>query len=492
MPFLNAGHGHNIAMEQFPLQVNIHIDKESESPIYIQLYEQLKAYISDGTLSEDFRLPPIRSFAESLAVNSITVVNAYKLLENDNLVYKKAGSGTYVMPIKDKVKLDSDFSIAGDEMEYQLEAGMPENVINLATATPDPKLFPITDFKRVMNEVLERDGANAFIYQDSKGYEPLRASISRNIEKHGIKVSADDIYVISGAQQGIDIISKVMLTYGDYVFVESPTYTGALGVFKSRGAKIIDVPLQQDGPDMGELEKLLKLIRPKFFYTMPNFQNPTGCTYSERKKKHLMLLCRKYDIKIVEDDYLSDLNYLDTAALPLKSYDREDRVIYIKSFSKVFMPGLRVAYIVIPDDIREKVTSAKYMTDISTSGLMQRVLDKYLGSSIWNKHIEYMKREYSIRYLEAVRSARKYLRGASFNQPNGGLNLWIRLPEGVCSTDLYNACKERGVLITPGTTYLKDEEGERHIRISFAGVDPEKIPEGMSVIGQVMEGLKKK
>ncbi|MGE5630323.1 MAG: PLP-dependent aminotransferase family protein [Caulobacteraceae bacterium] len=474
-----------------PEDLQIDISKENGSPLYIQLYEQLKAFIIGGVLVEDSKLPTIRSFADHLGVNSVTIVNAYKLLEDNKLVYKKVGSGTYVMPLKDNLSLGTDSVSISDETEFEPDREEDESVINLSTASPDPRLFPVKDFRRVINEVLERDGGSAFMYHESRGYRPLRESLSQYAKSHGIAASPEDIYIISGAQQGIDIISRVLLTNGDYVFVESPTYTGAAAVFKSRGAKIVEIPLLSDGLDMKELEKMLALIKPKFVYVMPNFQNPTGCTYSERKRKYLLLLCRKYDVMVVEDDYLSDLSYAEVDARPVKADDSDGRVVYIKSFSKIFMPGLRVGYVIIPDSIKDKVMNMKHITDISTSGLMQRVLDVYLKNDIWNKHIEYMKREYSLRYFEAVRAARKYLRGASFNQPYGGLNLWIKLPENVEAGELCERCKERKVLITPGTVFIRDAEGEKHIRLSFAGAAPEKIIEGIAIIGQVMEDLKK-
>lgn len=473
-----------------PGEIDIVLDKGNERPLYIQLYEQLKKYITEGILPEDCKLPTIRSFSEYLGVNNVTVVNAYKLLEDNKLVYKKVGSGTYVMPLKDEINLGSDGVTVSDEIEFDADKEEYGDAINLSAASPDPKLFPVRDFRRVLNEILERDGGSAFMYHESMGYKPLRESIAEYLPTYGIKASADDIHIISGAQQGIDIISRVLLFNGDYVFVESPTYNGAVAVFKSRGAKIVEIPLLADGPDMKELEKMLKLIKPKFIYVMPNFQNPTGCTYSERKRRYLLLLCRKYDVMVVEDDYMSDLSYLNEGVKPLKGLDNEDRVVYIKSFSKIFMPGLRVGYLIIPSSIKEKVMSIKHITDISTSGLMQRVLDLYFRSGIWSKHLEYMKREYSIRYFEAVRAVKKYLRGASFTQPYGGLNLWIKLPESVSSGELFERCKERKVLFTPGTAFIKASEGEKHIRISFAGAGPEQITEGISVIGQVMEELK--
>ncbi|MFZ5353198.1 MAG: PLP-dependent aminotransferase family protein [Bacillota bacterium] len=470
--------------------VVITLDKDSDRPMYIQIYEKLKNDIETGILKPDMRLPTIRRLALELEVNTVTVINAYRLLEENRLVYKRGGSGTYVLPIKEGLITEVKEESLVDDADYSLQSLSAKNVVDFASASPDPQLFPIVDFRKAVNEVLERDGGLAFTYQDSHGYMPLRESICDYIGKKGIAATADDINIISGAQQGIDIISRVLLSSGDYVFVESPTYMGAIAVFRSRGAKIIEIPLLNDGLDMVELEKRLKFIKPKFIYIMPNFQNPTGCSYSERKKKHLLLLCKKYGVMVLEDDYLSELSYIEKGSLPLKSYDKYNNVIYIKSFSKIFMPGLRVAYLMIPEQIKDKVANAKYMTDISTSGFMQRVLDIYFRSGIWNKHLIYMKKEYSIRYYEAVRASRKFLRGASFMQPNGGLNLWIRLPDNIDSVALLEACKEKNVIFTPGTAFLSGSEGRAYMRLSFAAASPERIAEGISVIGQCMESIK--
>ena len=471
-------------------KLNITLDPGSSVPLYEQIFEYIKECITSRTIPEDFKLPAIRSLARELDVNTVTVVNAYRLLEENDLIYKKAGSGTYVMPLTDKINKGFELLMSDVELEYEMETVQDKEVIDFATASPDPELFSIADFRKAMNEVLERDGGKAFMYQESNGYRPLRLEISKYIRRYSIIAGAEDIHIISGAQQGIDIISKVMLSNGDYVFVESPTYAGAVAAFKSRGARVVEIKLLNDGPDMVELEKLLKLIRPKFIYIMPNFQNPTGCSYSERKKKHLLLLCKKYNTKVVEDDYLSDLSYSGSSALPIKAYDENDRVIYIKSFSKIFMPGLRVGYMIIPQELKEKFKGAKYISDISTSGLMQRVLELYFKNNIFEKHLELLKREYSLRYLEAVRTAKKHLRGASFIQPNGGINLWIRIPDGINASALLEESRKRGVIFVPGTAFVRGVEGEQYIRICFAGVTPNDIVKGIAILGQTMESMK--
>lgn len=472
------------------MSLDLAIDKSKGEAAYFQIYEQIRELIKSGALKDDSKLPSIRSLSKELGVNSVTVVNAYNMLEKDRLVYKREGSGTYVIPKGEDLILNTDYPLYFEPGELDTDFEYDDEYIDFSTSAPDPKLFSIKDFRHVMNEVLEEDGARAFMYQRSMGYTPLRNALMSYAKGYGISCSSEDIYVVSGAQQGIDIIAKALVKSGDCVFVESPTYSGALAAFKSRGAKLIEVPLLEDGPGIKELERLVKLFKPVLFYAMPNFHNPTGSIYSERKKKYMLLLAKKYDFRILEDDYAGDLNYTDSKLLPVKAYDNDERVIYLKSFSKIFMPGFRLAYLVVPEDIRKKAADAKIASDISTSGLMQRILCKYIESGILDKHIAYLRKEFSIRYLEMVRAVKKCLRGVSLFEPKGGLNLWIKLPEGVPSQELYERCKERKVIFSPGTFYCSDERGENYIRLSFAAVDIETIWKGISIINLETEKLR--
>lgn len=470
-------------------KLELNIDENHDDAKYFQIYRQIKDLIMSGAIPSDSKLPSIRMLAKDTDVNTLTVVNAYKMLEKDNLVYKKEGSGTFVLSKDKEILMGNDtFYFEPAELEFGYSYG--DDVIDLSSSAPDPKLFPIKDFKNVMDEVLEEDGASAFMYQTSTGYLPLRKSLQIYSKSYGIKCDEDDIYVVSGAQQGIDIIAKAMVKSGDYVFVETPTYCGAIAAFKSRGARLVQVSLYPDGPDIKELEMLVKQFRPVLFYAMPNFHNPTGYTYSERKKRYLLLLARKFNFKILEDDYAGDLNFTKTNIFPLKSYDNDNNAIYLKSFSKIFMPGLRLAYLIVPEEIRGKTADAKIASDISTSGLMQRVLRKYIDEGILERHTEYLKKELAVRYLEMVRAIRKFIRGGSLIEPKGGLNLWVKLPEDISSVELYHKCIEKKVVISPGTFYNKGEMGLSHMRISFSGVDIERIWQGVSVIGTEVENIK--
>ncbi len=474
--------GHNLELE---------IDEKHEDAKYFQIYSQIKDLILTSAIPGGSKLPSIRALSKDINVNTLTVINAYKLLERDKLVYKKEGSGTYVLS-SDENLIISEEPLYFEPGELEFEHNYDEDVIDFTSSAPDPKLFPIKDFKVVIDKILEEDGAKAFMYQTSMGYLPLRETLQEYSLSYGIDCNKEDIYVVSGAQQGIDIVAKALIKSGDYVFVESPTYSGAIAAFKSRGAKIIEVPLYPDGPGIKDMERLVKQFRPVLFYVMPSFHNPTGYTYSERKKRFLLLLASKYNFKVLEDDYAGDLYYSDEEVLPLKALDKEKNVIYLKSFSKIFMPGLRLAYLIVSEEISNKTKDAKIASDISTSGLMQRVLRKYIEEGILKKHTAFLRKELAVRYLEMVRAVKKCIRGGSLTEPKGGLNLWVKLPPGISSMELYKKCMSRKVNISPGVFYFKDMRGLEYIRLSFSIVSLDNIWTGVSIIGNVIESMKEK
>lgn len=461
----------------------IKLNRNSDEPMYLQLYENMKSLIENGSIGENEKLPAIRSLSKSLGVNNVTIVNAYKLLEQKGYVYSKVGSGTFVMGSSDKYK---DFS--SDDMMEQGYVKIKKDEINFSTSTPNPRFFPVDDFKEALNEVLERDGGLAFGYQESQGYLPLRESINFYLKDKGIDVNIDDIHVISGAQQGIDIISKVLVRFNDRIVVESPTYTGAMAVFKSRGANIIEVPMMEDGIDTKELEKVLKTFNPKLIYVMTNFQNPTGISYSQDKKLQLLYLAEKYDAYILEDEYLSELNFYRQESMPIKALDGNNRIIYIKSFSKIFMPGIRLGFLVAPESISKAVLLAKHNTDISTSSLMQRAFDLYLRKKKWKHHIESMRDVYKNRYDCIVEELLKITPFIDFIPPKGGVHIWCKTD--IDSSVLGSEAKKRGVLIAPGRLFYLDERENNYFRISYAGIEDDEIIKGLEILNNVYLDLK--
>ncbi|MFW6230154.1 MAG: PLP-dependent aminotransferase family protein, partial [Halanaerobium sp.] len=281
---------------------------------------------------------------------------------------------------------------------------------------------------------------------------PLRKSIRKYFAGQGIKASLKQIQVVSGAQQAIDIISKILLDYRDQIIVEDPTYFGALQAFNSRKADIKSIKMEQDGADLEEMESYLQQNKIKFFFTMQNFQNPTGVNWSQEKQLQLLELAEEYDFYIIEDDILSDLYYDQSKVSTLKKFDKQGRVIYIKSFSKVFMPGLRLAFIVLPERLLPQVLEAKYATDISSGGLTQRAFDYYLRKGLLEQHSELQRelfqRRYKLMKSEIEDNLPEEIK-ITF-EIKGGLYFWLNLPHNLDSQELYKKTAQQGVAFSPG------------------------------------------
>ena len=468
----------------------ITLEKTGDTPLYQQLAESIMGLIADGFLPANSKLPPIRKMAQHFGVNSVTIVNAYKYLEQKQMVYSRVGSGTFVSPLP--VEHIPEPVANRNIRSYSGELSV-ENAINFSGTSLPHEMFPVDAFKKAFNEVLEREKGGAFSYMDGMGYEPLREQLCRYLESYGIKTSVENVQVISGAQQGIDIISKVMVHYGDVVFVEKPTFYGAAGAFLSRGAKLVEVPLEEDGMDMTMLEDYLKLYQPKFIYMMAYFQAPTGISYSMEKKRKLLELAEKYDTYIIEEDNFCDFHYGKEDIVPLKALDYKNRVIYIKSFSKILMPGLRIGLAVLPKKIHQAVMEVKYTTDISTSGFIQRALEYYLRENGWEQHAEQMRKYGSGKYRKTLSAARKYISGmAKYGLPNGGVSLWIELPAGISAETFCSRLLEKNVILTPGSQYSLNGEEDSHVRLSFGNLSDDQIEVGLKRMGDMLREMLKK
>jgi len=471
--------------------MNIQIDKNSKTPLYVQLFEQIKLWIEEENKDNE-KLPSIRKLSKEVGVNNVTVINAYKLLEQEGYVYSIEGSGTYV---KKSPFLEELEYIEDENMGLMVSGILPlsKNSINFASVSPTPDLFPVKEFKEALNQVLDRDEGLAFLYPEINGYEPLRESIADFLlNNYNMKSTLNQIFITSGSQQALDIISRSMIQPGDMVFVENPTYSGAISVFQARGAKIIGIPMLEDGIDMDILKQHLKRFSPKFLYIMTNFQSPTTYSYSEEKKIELLKIAKEYDFLIIEDDVFTDLSFSYINKMPLKTMDKNEIVIYIKSFSKVFMPGVRIGFFTLPKRLVKEVIKSKHTSDMTSSGFLQRAFDLYLRKNYWKNYIDKVKEVYSEKYNIMSKSLEKLKRyDIEYSLPNGGLSLWLKLPESIDSTELYNECLSHGLNIVPGKIFFVDESiYSNYIRLSFSAVDKAEIIKGIDILDDILSNKK--
>lgn len=448
-------------MERYNIKFNDNTKK------YLQIYNHIKDMILKKELKAHEKLQPIRKLSEFIGVNNTTVVKAYELLENEGYIYKVIGSGTFVSSRNknEDIKIEKD------------------GIIHFDNGNPATDIFPIQDFKSAINIALNKEDSSMFEYEDGLGFEKLRVKMVEYLKSSSIYTNKENIQIISGAQQGIDIVCKGLINYSDVVFIEEPTYNGAIQVFKSRGAKVVSIPMLDDGIDIGILKLKLEKIKPRLMYIMPNFQNPTGISYSTYKKKKLIELAQEYDFYILEDDFISDFPFDSEDNLPLKSYDNNDRVIYIKSFSKILMPGLRIGMVEIPMELQSQILWAKYSSDISTPGLIQKSMFYYMNCFNWKQYLNNINNIYYEKYSLAKKLIDEKLSNKiKVRKACGGINFFFELPRGYLSYNFYKFLLEKGVIITPGTYFFDNIIDNRYFRINIANASLKDIKEGIDII----------
>jgi DNA-binding transcriptional MocR family regulator len=456
----------------------ISLNNDAYEHLYEQLFNQLKEKILSGELTAHSKLPPIRKFAEILKVNKSIVIKGYELLEKEDLIYKKPGSGTYVRQIDSKVENDNNKYI-----QYS------SHMINLASGTPSEELFPVADFKKSINYVLDQYKGHAFGYGDSKGDLTLRRVLIEKLIPKGLNISADQLQIVSGAQQGIDIVSKALLKPNDFIMIEMPTYTGALAIFKSRGCQFLGVDIN-NGLDFNNFESTVKKYQPKLFFTMPNLHNPTGYTYTLAEKKKLLFLADKYDFFIVEDDYSSELIFSsdENDQKTLMALDKNEKVIYIKSLSKIFLPGLRLGYLIAPETIGRLITNAKHTTDISTSGLIQKTFEHFVKEGMWLKQNNFIKKIVLEKFRKANEVLEEYLpTGVTYQKPLGGVNFWLQFNDDIDISFLVDYLEKKGIVVAPGSLFYLNKIKSKHIRISIASIELDDLEQNLKLFCNALD-----
>ncbi len=367
-------------------------------------------------------------------------------------------------------------------------------IISFAGGMPDPNLFPIEELRKISDVILKDSGKEALQYNSTEGYVPLRKKIAAMLENKGIKESIDNIIILSGAQQGIDFCGKVLLNEGDVVICESPSYSGALNAFSSYLPEFVEITTDNDGMIMKELEEALETKdNIKIIYVIPDFQNPTGRTWSLERRYKLMELANKFDITVIEDDPYSVFRFEGEKLPTLKSLDTQNRVIYLGTFSKTMCPGLRVGWMAAGDEILSKIIIGKQVADIHTNSFAQRQIDKFLELYSLDEQIEKINKIYKRRRDIMLKHIEDYFpRECKYTRPEGGMFIWVELPEGINTREvLLEAVKEK-VAYIPGGGFFPNGGGENTIRLNFSNMPDEKIQEGIKRLGNVLNKFTKK
>jgi len=372
------------------------------------------------------------------------------------------------------------------------------DILSFAGGLPAPEVFPVEKFKEACNTVLDEFGAQALQYSTTEGYRPLREMIARHATRFGIDIAPDNILITSGSQQALDFIGRVFINQGDHIVCESPTYLGALQAWNAYGAQYISVPSDENGMIVDELEKALR-VGPKFIYVLPNFQNPAGSTLNLERRKRLVELADRYGVPIIEDDPYGQLRYEGEhlpAVVTLDSQFRGDdgtytgNVIYLSTFSKILAPGIRLAWVVAPQEVIRKLVMAKQAADLHTATFNQMVAFEVGKHGFLDEHVKFIRATYKERrdiMLETMDEV--FPSEVRWTHPQGGMFLWGILPKGMDAAEVLKVAIEKKVAFVPGGSFHPNGGGENTMRLNFSFSSPEIIREGITRLGLLLREL---
>lgn len=362
-------------------------------------------------------------------------------------------------------------------------------MIAFAGGSPDSAAFPCEEVKKISSEILNENPVSALVYGVSEGYEPLRKTVAEWLKRRdNIGSDNDCVIITAGGTQVMDITTRIMTSPGDTVICEEPSFIGSLNCFRSHGCKLAGVPIDADGMNIDALEKVIaENPDAKFIYTIPNFQNPGGTTMSLEKRKRLYELAKQNDLLILEDDPYGNLRVEGVPVPSIKSMDTDGIVIYAGSFSKILAPGLRVAYAVVPKEAAAAFTIGKQVSDVHTGVLNQMIVNRWFAEYDVDKHIEKIRKIYRRKLSLMCDCLDEYCGGfIEYVRPQGGLFVWVKLPDNVDMLKFVNRLLDYKVAVVPGSAFMIDDSAPcSYIRLNFSTPSDDEIIKGVQIMGTV-------
>jgi 2-aminoadipate transaminase len=368
-----------------------------------------------------------------------------------------------------------------------LKRATSPNIIPFAGGLPNPAFFPNEDLAVASDAVLRRDGAGVLQYAVSEGYPPLREWIAaRYKQRFGIEIPLDQIIITSGSQQGLDLIGKVFVEAGQTVAIERPGYQGMIHALNVYQPRYVGVTVNDDGLDLGDLQRVLASEQPKMLFTCPNYQNPSGITYTAQNRAAVAEIVAQHNVMLIEDDPYSELGFTGKHAPTFRALLPE-QCVALGSFSKITSPGMRLGWLIAPKSVMERFIIAKQATDMHTSNFSQRVLYEYLSTHPIEAHIERIQGAYAAQCSAMLRAMEKYFPpGVTWTKPDGGMFIWVTLPEEADSVKVLDAGIDAGVTFLPGPTFYTDGGGRHQMRLSYSQQNEERIEEGIRRLAEVI------
>jgi len=440
-------------------------------PLYRQLYDFIRSEIETGTLCDGERLPATRELAVQIGLNRTTVSAAYGLLEAEGLIKGHVGRGSFV-------------NYEPSSVRPQAPAG---GMISFASSRPSDVEFPMSDLSATLREVsASAEMASILQLGAPGGFAPLRRYLLEHAREEGSARADDDILITSGCQQALDLLQRVLAASGETVVVEDPVYHGLKNVFARGGTRLLGVSVGRDGADLDALSRILKAERPQLAVLTPNFQNPTGATMPEESRHRVAEAAYASGTLLVENDIYGDLRYEGEPLPTIKQSGGIGQVALMRSFSKLAFPGLRVGWVIAPRPLIARLAEAKQWCDLHTDQLSQAVLLRFAESGRLAEHRSRMRASGAVRLRTVLAACARHLpQGTEWTRPEGGMSLWVRLPEPLDAAELLPRAERANVSYLPGRHFAVTRPDPCALRLSFGALTPEQIEEGIARLGRV-------
>jgi DNA-binding transcriptional MocR family regulator len=471
------------------VSLDFEVDRNHTLALYLQITEQIKDRISDGRLPANTRLPTVRQLAMDLGVTRLTIQNAYSTLQEKGWIEATVGRGTFVsnnIRARRPALPAAHYLTPDSVIDNLLQVSEVVGFRSLASAYPDPKLFPADEFWGTFAE-LRAQVEEITSYGSSQGDPTLRVEIAKMLVERDMHVMPDEILVTAGATQGLALTAQALAHPGEHVLVEEPTYLGLLHTLKAHGLIPVGVPLESTGPKLDILERLIVQYRPRFFYTIPNYQNPTGICMAAEVRTGLLAIAQRHGLLIIEDDIYARLAYDGPSPTSLMAVDTAGLVVHVSSFSKTLMPGLRLGYVIAPAPLREKLHSLRRAVDLCSPPFLQRALALFLRSGGFRRHMRRVLPIYRERRDAFCDAMRTYMPPAvCWHQPGGGFCAWLSLPRVPAMADLPQAALQQGWAYAPGEVFLTQPSAQCHLRLCFGNQTPESIRSGIAMLARLI------
>lgn len=376
---------------------------------------------------------------------------------------------------------------SGNVIREILKLTQQSEVISFAGGLPSPDGFPRTALQRIANDVLESSGTGILQYATTEGSLALREAIVDLVAEQGIRATPDQVRILSGSQQGIDLAMKAFIDPGDAVLVQSPTYLAALQIISLYEGRAVPVAEDSEGMDPKALEEAIKRENPKIIYLIPTFRNPSGETMSAERRQTIVEIAARHDIIVLEDDPYGALRYSGDPVPAAKAFDTQGNVIYLGSFSKIIAPGLRVGYAIASEEVLRPITIGKQGSDVHTSNLSQAIVAEFLRRGLLSEHLANVLPQYKEKRDAMLRAFERHFPVETrWTRPDGGLFIWVELPEELDTTALLEEAVKHNVAYIPGVPFYADGAGRSTMRLNFSHASLEDIEVGIERLGRVI------